>query len=81
MKINPNSPAFTIVSQETGDRGLYSVIDPGMTIRAYMATKFLAAMITRVDYASTVTSVQEDAAIAIYNADILIAELNKEKST
>lgn len=72
MKIDPNGPAFPQPTEDGVSRGL-----PGLTIRAWMATKVLSGLVAAPNRSG---SFDEYALEAVMFADAIIAELNKEKA-
>lgn len=77
METLPNNSAFPeITSEQDGNRVLAEVYSTGgLTIRAYMATKLLAALVSlRGDMNS-----EHNVESSVKLADQLITELNKEK--
>lgn len=75
--INPNEPAFPDPARSREQT--YKVYPSGLTIREYMATKFMAAWIQ--SYSAGSISGEELAKYSVNSADALIAELDKQANT
>ncbi len=77
MEINPNDSAFPeIVSEQDGNRVLAEVYSTGgLSIRAYMATKFMSAYIANGLATGNINTVCK---LSVAVADELIHELNKK---
>ena len=82
MTIDPNSPAFPVLSPDFED----GVVHPGMSLRAYIATAAFAALIGDETYRRTAAKLADDmkksllqviAQASVAYADSLIEELGK----
>lgn len=78
MKIDANAPAFP--SQPVTPRGEPDSPNPGLTIRAEIASRVLPSVITALSHEGQLPSKVEAAEWALDFTDALIAELNKEQS-